>query len=103
MKKTTIHISYEEEKIAALNMYLTQKNLNVESELQAFLTKLYLRHVPENVREFVAMRSDESPEPFAPKPRRPKSARDPSAEVTAIEPKEQKRMESSEVMHCVKR
>lgn len=71
MKKTTIHISYEEEKLAALNMYLTQKNLNIESELQSYLNTLYLRNVPTSVREFVAMRGDGSPDPFVPK-RKPK-------------------------------
>lgn len=74
MKKTTIHITYDEEKLAALNMYLAQKDLNLEAGLQAYLNTLYLRHVPANVREFVAMRSDESPEPFVPKQRKPKTA-----------------------------
>lgn len=72
MKKTTIHISYEEEKLSALNMYLAQKNLNAEAELQSFLDTLYMRHVPANVRNFVAMRSDGSPEPVVPKQRRQK-------------------------------
>ena len=73
MKQTTIHIPYDEEKLAALNIYLAQKNLSVESELQNALAALYNRHVPTLVREFVAMRNDESPEPFVPKPRRSRS------------------------------
>lgn len=39
MKKTTIHISYEEEKLAALNMYLTQKNEEVHCG--GFLCRLF--------------------------------------------------------------
>ena len=73
MKKTTIHISYEEEKLAALNMYLAQKNMSVEAELQAALNALYQRHVPASVREYVAMRGDGSPEPVVPR-RKPKAA-----------------------------
>lgn len=73
MKKASIHISYEEERLAALNIYLTQKNMSVETELQSYLNTLYLRYVPASVREFVAMRNDESPEPFVPKPRRARS------------------------------
>ena len=84
MKKTTIHISYEEEKLAALNMYLTQKNMSVEAELQSHLNTLYLRNVPASVREFVAMRGDGIPDPFAPK-RKPKAAELQPAEVSADE------------------
>ena len=73
MKKTTIHISYDEDKLSALTMYFTQKNMSVEAELQATLNALYLRHVPASVREFVAMRGDGSPEPVVPK-RRSKTA-----------------------------
>lgn len=84
MKKTTIHISYEEEKLAALNMYLAQKNLSVEGELLATLHTLYSRYVPASVREFVAMRNDESPEPFVPK-RKPKAAVSQPVDVPADE------------------
>ena len=84
MKKTTIHISYEEEKLTALNMYLTQKNLNIESELQSYLNTLYLRNVPTSVREFVAMRGDGSPGPLVPK-RKPKAAEAQPVEVPADE------------------
>ena len=84
MKKTTIHISYEEEKLTALNMYLTQKNLNIESELQSYLNTLYLRNVPASVREFIAMRGDGSPEPLVPR-RKPKAAEAQPVEVPADE------------------
>lgn len=84
MKKTTIHISYEEEKLTALNMYLTQKNLNIESELQSYLNTLYLRNVPASVREFIAMRGDGSPDPLVPK-RKPKTVEAQPVEVPADE------------------
>ena len=55
MKRSTIQISFEEEKLAALSLYLKQKNLTVEGELQDALADLYARLVPISVREFVAM------------------------------------------------
>lgn len=81
MKKTTIHISYDEDKLSALVMYLAQKNMSVEAELQASLNALYQRHVPSSVREFVAMRGDGNPEPIASK-RKPKESHPHPAEVT---------------------
>lgn len=72
MKTATIHVSFSEEKLAALNLYLGQKSITVESELQVALESLYQRHVPAPVRSFVAMRCDDSPEPVIPKPRRAK-------------------------------
>ena len=73
MKPTTIHVTFDEEKIAALNLYLGQKNMTVEAELQDALTSLYQRHVPSQVRDFISLRNDGSPEPIVPKPKRPKS------------------------------
>ena len=85
MKRTTIHISYDEEKLAALNMYLAQKDLNLEAGLQDYLNTLYMRHVPANVREYVAMRSDESPEPFVPKQRKRKPIDPKAVEAAQVE------------------
>ena len=46
MKKVNISIAYEEEKYAALTMYLTQKNMSLETELTAALDSLYAKQVP---------------------------------------------------------
>ena len=72
MKPATIHVTFDEEKIAALNLYLGQKNMTVEAELQDSLTSLYQRHVPSQVRDFISLRNDGSPKPIVPKPKRPK-------------------------------
>lgn len=74
MKTATIHVTFEEEKIAALNLYLGQKNMTVEAELQDALTSLYQRHVPSQVRDFISLRNDGSPDPVIPKQKRPKPA-----------------------------
>ena len=56
MKKVNISIAYEEEKYAALTMYLTQKNMSLETELTAALVSLYAKQVPPAVRDFVSQR-----------------------------------------------
>lgn len=71
MKKTTITLSYDEEKLNALKLYLEQKNAQVEDELTSALDTLYQKNVPSGVREFIDMRSGTAPAP-APKVRRPK-------------------------------
>lgn len=89
MKTAAIHITFDEEKLGALNLYLGLKSLTVESELQAALNGLYQRHVPSQVQNFISLRNDGSPEPVVPKPKRPRPAAEPkdstgpAAEVTA--------------------
>ena len=70
MKKATITISFDEEKLSALKMYLAQKDLKVESELERSLDALYVKNVPTGVREFIEMRSGAVV--TAPKPKKPK-------------------------------
>ena len=67
MKKTNITIAYAEEKLAALNLYLSQKTLTVEEELGKALDALYTKNVPAGVREFIELRAGLTP----PKPSAP--------------------------------
>ena len=46
MKKAIVTISYEEEKLAALRLYLGQKQMEVEDELVKALEGLYCKNVP---------------------------------------------------------
>lgn len=57
MKSASITISYDEEKLEAARLYMEQKKLNVERELENALEGMYQKHVPANVREFIEMRS----------------------------------------------
>ena len=52
MKKANVTVSYDEEKLAALRLYLEQKGLTVEGELRTAVEALYAKAVPGNVREF---------------------------------------------------
>ncbi len=57
MKKTTITISYDEERISALRLYLDQRGTQVEDELTKSLDTLYGKAVPAGVREYLDLRS----------------------------------------------
>ena len=63
MKKTTITLSYDEEKLNALKLYIEQKSTQVEDELVTALDTLYQKHVPSGVREYIDMRSGTVPAP----------------------------------------
>lgn len=57
MKKTTIGVSFDEEKTTATRLYMKQKNLNLEEELAKAMETIYTRNVPSGVREFIDMRT----------------------------------------------
>ena len=58
MKKINIAIAFDEEKLTALKMYLGQKNMTVERELEKALDALYGKTVPAGVREYLALRTE---------------------------------------------
>ena len=70
MKKTTISVSFEDEKLSALKMYLEPRGQTVEGELEKALDTLYAKTVPAGVREFLDLRSGVTPTP--PKAKKPK-------------------------------
>lgn len=71
MKKTTLTISFDEEKLSAMKMYLEQKQQTVEGELDKSLNALYAKTVPAGVREFLDLRAGIAV-PAQPKPRKSK-------------------------------
>lgn len=70
MKKTTISVSYDEEKLSALKLYLEGKDITIESALEKALNSLYSRHVPVKVRSYFDMRSGIPVESTLPKQRK---------------------------------
>lgn len=62
MKKTTIPISFDEEKAAALKLYLEQKGMKMEDELAKSVEALYMKTVPAGVRDFIDLRSGNASE-----------------------------------------
>lgn len=73
MKKTTITISFDEEKTAALKLYLKQKGMQMEDELAKAVETLYTKTVPSGVRDFIDLRSGNVPETHGSKPKKVKS------------------------------
>ena len=61
MKTATITVSFDEEKLNALKLYLDQKGTKTEDELAKALDALYTKTVPVGVREFIDMRSGVAP------------------------------------------
>lgn len=58
MKKA---ISVSEDKLAALEMYLGQRNTTLEAELTKYTEQLYLKTVPQNVRDYIEMTTARKP------------------------------------------
>ena len=59
--KKSISISVNEEKLSAIEMYLEQKNTTLAAELEKYVDQLYGKVVPQNVRDFIDMKSDRKP------------------------------------------
>ena len=50
MKKATITVNFDEEKTAALKLYLEQKGTSIEKEVAKALETLFTKSVPAGVR-----------------------------------------------------
>lgn len=59
--KKSVTVSVEAEKLAALEMYLGQKNMKLSGELEKFSEQLYQKYVPSNVREFIELTAAKKP------------------------------------------
>ena len=53
MKQSTVSISFDTEKIAATKRYMKKKDADLETELAAQLERMYEKHVPASVREYI--------------------------------------------------
>ena len=85
MKKVTITISWEEDKLSALRLYLAEKDVQVEDALFKALESLYAKAVPQPVQHFLELRNGtaESTAPLKTKPE--------------VKPKAKQTMEETEV------
>ena len=61
MKKISVSVSYDEEKLSTLRLYLEQKGMQVEDELTKSLDTLYAKNVPAGVREFLRQKVEPKP------------------------------------------
>jgi len=63
MKKDTIAISLEAEKLRAIKKYMEKKDADLQMEMADQLQKLYEKYVPTNVREYIDEREEEETKP----------------------------------------
>ena len=68
MKKSTITITCDEGKLNAIRLFLTQKNLDLDKELDRFMEQLFNRYVPKNVQEYLGLKDCSTPSPPPKKP-----------------------------------
>ena len=69
MKKSSISIMYDDEKLSAIKSYMSQRDLDFKEELEKSVDALYAKYVPANVREFIDMKGSQVKPP---KPKKPK-------------------------------
>ena len=58
MKKTTISVAVEPEKLRAIQFYMGKSETSLEAELGEFMAKLYKRYVPSQTREYIESMDD---------------------------------------------
>jgi len=67
MKKATLQISFDSEKLGALKQYMAKKEASLETELDEVMQKFYEKYVPAPVREYIESReADDQPKPARP-------------------------------------
>ena len=75
MSKIEVTLTFDDEKLEALEFYLRKENGTVQKRMDEALRKLYEESVPEEVREFVDRKTPPPPRPKRPaKPPAPKPA-----------------------------
>ena len=53
MKKATITVTFEQEKLKAVQFYLGKSGASLEAELDGFMERLYKKYVPSRTREYI--------------------------------------------------
>lgn len=56
MKKATVTVNYDEEKLNALRLFLSEKGLTMEAELEEYLDTLFRRHTPSAVQNYLSLK-----------------------------------------------
>ena len=59
MKQATVQISFDAEKLGAIKRYMGKKDAELLAELDEVMQKLYEKHVPVPVREYIEGREAE--------------------------------------------
>ena len=62
MKKSTIQLSFDSEKLDAIKHYTTEKGVDLQAELNDALQSAYTKYVPKEVRAYLEIRTKPEPE-----------------------------------------
>ena len=88
MGKAPITLSFEEDKLEAMEVFLKKDGSSIQKKMEETLKKLYEEVVPEPVREFVDAKAGGKPKRPAPPPKSkpdPKPKAEPRKEATPHE------------------
>lgn len=77
MKKANITLKMEAQRLEATKRYMEKKDVSIEQELGEALQKLYEKHVPAAVREYIDETADSMPAPKAKKQKEKNNAAEP--------------------------
>lgn len=59
MKKATVTVTFDSEKLNAVKQYMDKKDAALQGELDDFMGKLYEKYVPAPVREYIESKQAE--------------------------------------------
>ena len=62
MKKATVSVPYDEEKLSAIKLFLSKKSLDLTKELTVCMDGLFKKYVPPEVRSYLELK-DGNPSP----------------------------------------
>ena len=57
MRKVSVTVQYDEEKLKTLKLFLEKKSIDINDEIIKFIDSLYTKQVPAQVRDFFGMKA----------------------------------------------
>lgn len=76
MKKASVTVQYDEEKLNTVKIFLEKKGLSLSDEIVKFIDGLYNKNVPSQVREFLELKRSSQKESVPKQNAKPKARSD---------------------------
>ena len=76
MKKVSVTVQYDEEKLNTVKIFLEKKGLTLSNEIVKFIDGLYNKNVPAQVREFLELKRSSQKESVPKQNAKPKTRSD---------------------------
>ncbi len=76
MKKVSVTVQYDEEKLDTVKIFLEKKGLSLSDEIVKFIDGLYNKNVPSQVREFLELKRSSQKESAPKQNAKPKARSD---------------------------